>query len=740
MFNKENHCKLKPDEIIKRSASALNQMTLKEKVWLLNGNWQMLENGIRYKNFYNPTPIETNGLKRLTISPIRFSDGPRGVVMGRSTCFPVSMARGASFDRGIEKRIGDVIGKEARAQGANFFGGVCINLLRHPAWGRAQETYSEDPFHLGEMGKALTLGVQNHNVMACLKHYALNNIENSRFFVNVRIDERALREVYLPHFKKSIQAGAASVMGAYNLYEGEQACESKHLLTEILREDWGFEGFTISDFIFGIRDTQKAIEAGLDVEMPLPIHYQRKLLEMVEAGKVDEKVIDQAALRIIRTLIFFENCLDPMAYTPDLVTHPAHTALAQEAAEKSMVLIKNEGAVLPFDENVRRVLILGKLADRENTGDHGSSRVYPPYVITPLAGLKKYFDKRVKIIHLDETQIPEAKKIAPEVDCVIIVAGNDYSDEGEFISPGGMEDFLAPIREGYRNMGRPVLAALMKLFGGMRREQMAQDAGGDRQNLSLKTDEIKLIREIGPLNPRTVVTLVCGSMIMIDDWAEQVPAVLYSWYAGMEGGTALARILFGDSTPSGKLPFSIPQDVHHLPHFSSSTPEIEYDLYHGYTLLDKDDHKPHYPFGYGLSYTTFDYQDLRIQQVGENIDVSVKVSNSGERDGEEVVQVYVGMRNSQIERQKKLLKGFEKVPIQSGKSTAVTISIPLADLRYYNIEEKKWILEAGTYTFMAGSSSADEDLLKADLEIWRSNPEINSPDRTLAAHERGSAD
>jgi beta-glucosidase len=244
MFNRDN-CSLTRSQIEQQANATLQRMTPKEKVWLLNGNWDMLANQIKYKNAYNPVPIATNGLKRLGIPPIKFTDGPRGVVMGRSTCFPVSMARGASFDRALEKRVGDVIGQEARAQGANFFGGVCVNLLRHPAWGRAQETYGEDPYHVGEMGAVLAQGVQAHNVMACVKHYAVNNIENSRFFVNVQADDRVMQEVYLPHFQKIVAAGAASVMGSYNRFMGEQACESRRLLTEILRDEWGFEGFTI---------------------------------------------------------------------------------------------------------------------------------------------------------------------------------------------------------------------------------------------------------------------------------------------------------------------------------------------------------------------------------------------------------------------------------------------------------------------------------------------------------------
>jgi len=721
MFRKEGQCSLTPDKVNKKAAALLKKMSLKEKVWLLNGNWDPVLNMIRYKNGYNPTPIATNGLKRLGIAPIKFTDGPRGVVMGHSTCFPVSMARGASFDRELERKVGDVIGKEARAQGANLFAGVCINLLRHPAWGRAQETYSEDPFHLGEMGKALTESVQEHNVMACLKHYALNSIENSRFFVNVKADGRTLREVYLPHFKKSVDAGAASVMGAYNLYEGDQACESSLLLTEILRDEWGFEGFTISDFIFGVRDGKKAIEAGLDVEMPMPIQYKQNLLKAVQAGQVAESAIDRAVLRVVKTLMVFMYSSDKMTYKKDLVAHPDHTRLAREVAEKSMVLIKNQGNVLPFKKEMCKVLVLGRLAAQENTGDHGSSRIFAPYVITPLEGLKKYFGEGVEVLHRDETQLDEAKRLAAEVDCVIIIAGNDFNDEGEFVSPGGASDFMVPVFAGYKNMGQPIKTALLKFSQRAMAKQVMNDngspLGGDRKSLSLKPEQVRLIQEVGGINPNTVVSLVCGSMIMIDTWAEQVPAVLYSWYAGMEGGIALPRILFGDVNPSGKLPFTIPTDVNHLPYFSSSDKEITYDLYHGYTLLDKNRQIPAYPFGFGLSYTTFQYSDVSVDQNGEILGVSVQVTNTGERDGEEVVQVYVGMEYSRVERQRKLLKGFEKVFIRAGETVTVKIPVAIEDLRIYSIIEKGWVLEPGTYMIMVGPCSAASSLAKTWLQL-----------------------
>jgi len=722
MFNKKNSCTLTREQIDQKSQSLLEQMTLKEKVWMLNGNWNPLKNTIKYKNPYNPTPISTNGCRRLGVSPISFTDGPRGVVMGRSTCFPVSMARGASFDRDLERRVGDVIGKEARAQGANYFAGVCINLLRHPTWGRAQETYSEDPYHMGEMGKALTESVQEHNVMACLKHYAVNNIENSRFRVNVKSDERTLREVYLPHFKKSVDAGAASLMGAYNLYEDDQCCESHYLLTKILREDWAFEGFTSSDFMWGVRDTVKAINAGMDIEMPIPVKYQKHLLKAAEDGKVSEAVIDTSVLRILRTLLVFENCKEKMTYTADMVAHKDHIALAREVAEKSMVLIKNENTVLPFNKKVSKLLVIGKLANKANTGDHGSSRVFAPYVVTQLEGFKNYFDDKTDIIYCDGTDIKRAKQLASEVDCVVIVVGNDYNDEGEYISPETDDGVsFGVIHEGIKNQGKWFQAFLVKL--GLKWQvksytnKEGYSLGGDRNSLSLKNDEINLIKKVGVVNSNTVVTLIGGSMIMTKEWEDCVPAIMYGWYSGMEGGNALPRLLFGDVNPSGKLPFSIPTDERQLAYFSNTDNEIEYDLYHGYSLLEKNNRKPAYPFGFGLSYTTWEYATPKISKKGSSVDMSITVKNTGQWDGEEIVQVYVGVKDSKIHRQKKLLKGFKKVFVRAGESKEISVSVNIDELCYFSNEQQQWILEPGTYIFHVGPSSDDVVLLKQELDL-----------------------
>jgi beta-glucosidase len=271
------------EEIDKMARDAVGQMTIEEKVQMMSPRLKsLLKFGaemLRDGGKYNQHSYQAGGNERLNIPTVRFFDGPRGLVSGQATCFPVSMGRTASFDKDLEFKVGEAIGSEIRANGGNYFGGVCINLLRHPAGGRAQEGYGEDSYLTGQMGSALMKGVQTNNVMACIKHYALNDQENTRFKVNVGVDERVLREVYLAHFKECVDNGAASLMGAYNKVRGDQACASPHLLTEVLKEDWGFKGFTISDFGWGVRNTEKSATAGLDIEMPCVRFYGKKLVK-----------------------------------------------------------------------------------------------------------------------------------------------------------------------------------------------------------------------------------------------------------------------------------------------------------------------------------------------------------------------------------------------------------------------------------------------------------------------------
>ena len=288
---------------------------------------------------YNISPYVTGGgNERLGLPELLFTDGPRGVALGHSTCFPAAIARGASWDIELEERIGDAVGREVRAHGANFFGGICINVLRHPGWGRAQETYGEDPWLLGEMGAAAVRGVQHHNVVATIKHLACNSVENTRFKIDVRIGERALREVYLPHFKRCVDEGVWSVMSAYNKVNGAYCGHNTVLLRRILKEEWGFEGFVHSDFVLGVYGPDAA-EAGLDIENPEPIHFGPKLVEAVESGEVNAENIDDSVRRILTRLLLLAAADDPESYDASSIACTAHRELAREAAEKGAVLL-----------------------------------------------------------------------------------------------------------------------------------------------------------------------------------------------------------------------------------------------------------------------------------------------------------------------------------------------------------------------------------------------------------------
>ena len=325
----------------------INEMTLKEKIRILQGHAMgvTIKNFLTNGRFYNGEAYPAGGCKRLGIPPIMFTDGPRGIVMKKCTCFPVSMLRGASFDDELEYRIGEVFAKEASALDANLFAGVCINLLRNPMWGRAQETYGEDPYLLGRMGVALTKAVQEKGMMACPKHYALNSIEDLRFSVDAQADERTLHEVYLPHFKKCIDAGALSIMAAYNKVNGEYCCENKTLLIDILRDMWGFKGFTISDFFFGIYNGPRAVKAGLDIEMPYTFRYAF-LNKQFYKGLFLESDLDRGVRGIIRALLISQSKIQK--YPKSVIMCDEHTKLSRKAATKGMVLLKNENKTLPF--------------------------------------------------------------------------------------------------------------------------------------------------------------------------------------------------------------------------------------------------------------------------------------------------------------------------------------------------------------------------------------------------------
>jgi beta-glucosidase len=663
----------------------LAKLSLEQKVSLMSGNVSLddMMNSIHY----NDVPYEAGGLPEHGVEPVKFCDGPRGVVCGtgEATCFPVTMCRGASFDRKLEKKIGQAVGREVRAYGGNLFAGVCVNLPYNPGWGRSQETYGEESYHIGEMGKALAEGVQEENVVACVKHFAFNQMEISRFKVDVNCDKRTEREVFLPHFKKIIDAGAASVMSSYNIYNGVHAGHNKYLLTDVLKKEWDFDGFIMSDFGWGVTDTVEGANGGQDMEMCGTIWFGERLVKAVEDGFVPEERIDDAALRIIRTQLAFQAAGNGKL-DESVLACEEHVALARKSAEEGITLLKNENQVLPFSKDIKNILVVGKLGAKENIGDHGSSRVYPPYVVTPVQGLEKILGEE-KVSFTDGSDIEEAKRLAKSADAVVFVVGFDHDDEGEFVSENEEENYTGA-------------------------------KGGDRKDsLGLHADDIALINAVAPENKNSAVVLIGGNMITMEEWKNNVSAILMAYYPGMEGGNVIADILFGNVNPSGKLPYVLVKDENDLPYVNWETNFQHYDYYHGYTKLEKEGITPALPFGFGLSYTTFGYSGASFSAGEEGISATVTVTNTGDVAGDEVVQMYVGFENSKVDRPKKILRGFERVTLAPGESRTVTITCSKDELMWYDANHLTWRLDHMEYPVYIGSSSADEDLCKGAVTL-----------------------
>ena len=673
-------------ETIKRFVDdIIGELSIEEKVGIMSGQIteEKLIDDLFIIEHYNVRPYPTKPVERLGLPNVRFVDGPRGVVSGSATCFPVSMARGASFNRELEEEIGKVIGAEVRAEGGNYFGGVCINIPRNPRWGRAQECYGEDQYHMGEMGAALTRGVQSQNVVACIKHFALNSIENSRFKADISADARTLHEVYLPHFKRCIDEGAGSVMGAYNKVFGEQASESKFLLKDILRDKWGFEGFTLSDFLWAIKDAVKAVKSGMDIEMPCLEHYERDLATAVAEGKIDMGDIDTSVRCILETMLFFETRKDSQSYGPEILASKEHIAVARRAAEESMVLLKNEGNVLPLKkEKTEKILVLGVLGDTENIGDHGSSKVHPYYTITPFKGLLKKAPT-AQILYDDGSDLEKVKKLAADADAVVIVAGYIHSHEGEFLAD----------------------------------RSEAAEVGGDRVSMRLHKRDTDLITGLKGVNPNTVVSIVGSSAILIDEWEADVPAIVFSFYSGMEGGNALADILFGTISPGGKLPYTVAKNEDDYPFFEPDCEEATYEYYHGYCKMEKENREVFYPFGFGLSYTSFAISKPVVEIFDDIAKISVTVKNTGDMAGAEVVQLYVGSDNSAVDRPVKVLKDFVRVQVDVGEEKRVSLKVSKSDLAYYCETKEAFVEEDIIYLAYVGNSSQTEALQKIEFEF-----------------------
>ncbi len=694
------------------AAALVSAMTEDERRWCLDGDlpfWGGLED--LGAGGYHRRPFPAARVERLGIPGFAFSDGPRGVVIGPATAFPVSMARGATWDVDLEERIGEAIGTELRAVGATLFGGVCVNILRHPAWGRAQETYGEDPFHVGELGAALTRGVQRH-AMACVKHFAANSMENARFSVDVAVDDVALHEVFLPHFRRVVDEGVAVVMSAYNAVNGEWCGQSHQLLTDVLRREWGFAGFVISDWIFGLRDAGPSVANGLDVEMPYRMIRAFGLGAALAAGECDSVDIDRAVTNTVATLLRFAHVVAAERPPLDVLACAPHRALAREAATKAVVLLRNEPVagetVLPIELGAGPVAVIGALATERNLGDGGSSDVWAPQVVSPLDGIRELAGDAA-VVHHDGSDLDQAAAVAGTADVAVVVVGYTKADEGEYIG-GSATTHLAELMPA---ADEPEVAARFAAMlaedtepfqkpGAAAGEDVGFSKGGDRTSLRLRARDVELIRAVAAANPRTVVAIVAGSAVLIDEWHEAVPAVLQSWYAGMEGGRALADVLGGRAEPSGRLPFSVPADEAHLPPFEPDAAAVTYDAWHGYWRLARDGHRASYPFGFGLAYTELAIAEASVTLADGHLVVRAEVANRGARPGVEVIQVYAGADGAPCR-----LVGFARAEVPARRVARVEVTVPFGRLERRDPAGGGWLAPAGPHQVVVGRHAED---------------------------------
>ncbi|BBW99937.1 beta-glucosidase [Mycolicibacterium moriokaense] len=676
----------------------LRMLTDRELLWLLDGDKPMVKSvvdGARTRT--NFLAVTAGRIDRIGIPGLRFTDGPRGVGIAPSTSFPVSIARAATWDVDIERRVAAAIATEARAHGANFWGGLCINVAPFPGWGRAQESYGEDPLLIGEMGSAAIEGAKPW-VITSVKHFALNSMEEARFQVDVSAPEDILHERYLPHFRRAVEAGVDSVMSSYNSVNGVWAGENPHLLTEILRDQWGFTGFVHTDWVWGLRHPVESVAAGQDVEMPFRQQRAHALPAALRSGELDRADVVRAGARVLRTQIEFAARAQP---TPprSVVAGAEHRALAREVAQRGTVLLRNQNAdgttLLPLvEQDLHRVAVLGRLADRPNLGDTGSSNVRPPNTVSVVQGLRERLGSHRVVTD------------ARGADAAVVVVGLTPKDEGEALIA--------------------IDADTMALFGGvMRRQWVAKLAsrlfkfsqrwwtfGGDRSDLRLHSEDVALIRAVAAANPRTVVIVIGGGTVIADPWDRDVAAVLMAWYPGMEGGRSLADILFGDVEPGGRMPVTTPVRQSQLPQVDWRARAVTYDRWWGQRKLDHDGVTAGYPLGFGLGYTTFTIADLTLGPVdGEHFDATVKVSNTGDRDGRHVVQVYAVREVDG--RPVRHLVGFTSVAVSAGESVPVTVDCSTRPLQRWT--HAGVVLDGGEVTVEAGGYCGDPNAARSPL-------------------------
>ena len=795
----------------RRVEALLSQLTLREKVSLLAG-----------KNAWQTVAVE-----RLGIPSLSMTDGPHGVranrtgterTHGAATSFPTGVSMASSWDPALIEKVGTALAEETRAMACDILLGPCVNIVRTPLAGRNFESYAEDPYLAGRIGVAWVKGLQSKGVGASLKHYACNSQEVERMRGDSIIDERTLREIYLPQFEAVVKETQPwTVMCAYNRINGVYASQHQQLLNDILKDEWGFEGVVVSDW--GANHTiTDSVVGGLDIEMPGPAKYYGRLLEeAVQTWQIDAAAMDEAVRRILRMLVRSGQLEDAGNIPAGEVNTAEHQALARELAEASITLLKND-AVLPL-KDVKSIAIIGPNAAECRIGGGGSSYLEPPYRVSPLDGMKALWGDQVAIQYAqgcdnfteqpalhpalfgaglkceffnnaDFAGAPVATRVEPNIDdwrilrpagvdaevfsarytgtmtmpsggrymlklrtaCVArlyldgnlvldahphsarqdewlpsvaeapveLVAGKAYSLKVECVKLPNVDATALYLLGAYapdpdNRLEEAVAAAqaadVAIIFGGM--PQGFESEGADRPNMQLPGPQDALIAAVAAANPQTVVVLNVGSPVEMP-WVDAVAGVVLAYYPGQEGGNAVANILTGAVAPSGKLSVTYPKRYIDNPTYINypGTQEVRYGegIFVGYRYYDMKDVAPLFPFGHGLSYTSFAYSDLKVTEtvnMGEPIEVSVTVTNTGDVAGKEVVQLYVKDEESSLVRPRQELKRFAKITLKPGESQIVTFTLDDRALAFYDPYKKAWVVEAGTFKVLVGSSSRD---------------------------------
>jgi beta-glucosidase len=695
------NARLSPDE---RAAMVVKEMTLDEKISLLHGT------GMAGLGPVSPLAVHSNGgagyvvaIPRLGIPAIQMSDAAYGVRQsgenGRySTALPDCLAGAASWDLEAAHEYGALIARELRAQGYNMSLGGGVNLTREPRNGRTFEYMGEDPILAGKMVGHLIRGVQDQHVIGDIKHYALNDQESGRNAVNVNIDKRSMRESDLLAFEIGLrESDAAAVMCSYNRVNGDYACENKYLLTDVLKNDWKFKGFVLSDW-GGTHSTVKASAAGLDHEEPAEIFYSQDFKKAVESGKITKSELDDHVHRILRSM-FATGVIDdpPERSVVDVV---GGFEVAQKIAEQSTVLLKNAQNVLPLDASrIHSIAVIGAHSDVGMISGGGSAQVDPPggnAIMPPGKGRTHWQDH----IWFPTSPLKAVKAKAPGVTV-------QYDP--------GKDPFAAA------DLAKSVDVAIVFAY-------QWESEGMDLESLSLPENQDALIAKVASANPRTIVVLETGSPVTMP-WVDQVDGILEAWYAGSRGAEAVANLLFGDVNPSAKLPITFPKSDADLPHPTIVKPptqsttkdndkeawkriaaglpafEVTYNegLKVGYKWYDAENKPVLFPFGHGLSYTTYEYSGLKVTP-GDTVHITFTVKNTGSRAGAEVAQVYAALP-ANVGEPPKRLAGWSKVQLNAGESKEVTVDVDRLYLSVFNVDKNSWELVAGDYSFMAGGSS-----------------------------------